>query len=90
MYLCTLPKVCKYLTADNTCNFGEHCAYQHKTIKASPEINVIVNKLNALENTVKILSEKIVILEKKLETKDTETTLPSKQIYQCDKCNYNY
>ena len=84
------PKVCKYLTAHNTRKFGEHCVYQHKTMMASTEINHIVNKLNALQNSVKILSEKIVILEKKLETKDTETTLPSKQIYQCDTCNYNY
>ena len=74
------PKVCKYLTAHNTCKFGEHCAYQHKIPKASTEINVIVNKLNALENSANILSEKIVILEKKLEARDTETTLPNQYI----------
>ena len=58
------PKVVKYLTGHNTCKFGEHCAYQHKIKQASTEINVIVNKLNALEKAVKILSEKIGFLKR--------------------------
>ena len=54
------PKVCKIFTAHNACKYGKHCAYQHKTTKAGNEIIEIMINMNALENTVTLLSEKII------------------------------
>ena len=52
------PTVCKFFTAHNTCKFGEKCAYHHKTTTAGNENIEIMIKINALENTVTLLSEK--------------------------------
>ena len=60
------PKICKFFTAHNTCKFSGQCAYHHKTTKAGKEIIEIIIKINALENTVTLLSEKIIILEEEL------------------------
>ena len=43
-------------------------------------------KINAEENTVTLLLEKIIFLEEELKSKDMDTSLT--QIYQCDKYDY--
>ena len=82
------PKVCKLFTAHNTCKFGEQCAYHHKITKAGNEITEIVIKINALENTLTLLSEKIIFLEEELKSKDMYTHSSSTQTYQYDKSDY--
>ena len=42
--------------------------------------------MKALENTVKLFSEKIVIFEEKFQAKDIVTEPSMKQVYQCDQC----
>ena len=74
------PKVCKFFTAHNTCKFGGQCAYNHKTTKAGKEIIEIMIKMNALENTVTLLSEKIIFLEEELKSKDIVTRSSLTQI----------
>ena len=53
-------KFAKIITAHNACKYGEHCVYQHKTTKAGNEIIEIMINMNSLENTVTLLSEKII------------------------------
>ena len=80
------PKVCKFSIAHNSCKYGEQCADQHKTTKAGNKIIEIMIKINAVENTVTLLLEKIIFLEAELKSRDMDTSLT--HIYQCDKCDY--
>ena len=84
--------VCKHFqtgfTAHNACKYVKQCAYQHKTTKAGNGIIEIMIKINALENTVTLLLEKIIILEQELKSIDMDTHSSSTKIYQCDKCDY--
>jgi hypothetical protein len=82
------PNVCKYFATQNTCKFGEKCAYQHKISKDKSEINELVARVGALENTIQVMSQKIKVLEDELQNEKKESDSQVK-IFKCDHCNYN-
>ena len=49
---------------------------------------MLVSKVTSLENTVKDLSGKIVILEEIIKTKTSESNLSSNPSYKCEQCGY--
>ena len=57
---------CRFFTAHDTCKFGEHSAYQQNSTKSYIELNMLLNEIYSLENTVNLPSEKSVIFEEKL------------------------
>ena len=82
------PNICKYFTTHNACKFGDTCAYQHKISKENSNIKELVDKLFVLENTVQVMSQKIEVLENKLQNDNKESDSSSK-LYKCDHCDYN-
>ena len=55
------PKMCRRLNSENKCRFKEECAYNHKRIKPNEDVNVLKDKVDILENTVKELTKKVEV-----------------------------
>ena len=81
------PRICKFFNNHNTCKFGEHCAYQHKTTKENNDIMILAAKVDDLENTVKVMSANIDVLEERLQNKSKESISTSN--IDCEQCNYH-
>jgi hypothetical protein len=81
-------RICKFFMANKTCKFGEHCEYLHKNTGPNSEIDILVDQTSTLKNTVKILSEKITILEAKMQNKTDKKIPSSKQTFKCEVCEY--
>ena len=69
------------------CKYSEQSGYHQKTTQAGDKIIEIIIIFIALENTVTLLSENIIFLDKESKSKDMETLSLSTQIYQYDKCD---
>ena len=53
------PKMCRQLKSENECRFNEECAYNHKRIHPTEDVNVLKDKVDILENTVRELTKKL-------------------------------
>ena len=84
------PKVCKYFKTQNACKFNELCAYQHTITTETSTMEELVNKINTLANTVKVMSEKIYVLENILKNKSNESKeSTSSSKLECEQCSYH-
>ena len=80
------PRICKYFNTNNTCKFGEDCAYKHKLTKEKSDLNKLEAKVDILEKTVKAMAVKIEVLEDKLHNQNEESNSSSK--IECEQCTY--
>ena len=79
------PKICKYFIT--FCKFGDKCCYKHVATqsksKTLTDTKNIVAKLNSLKESINIISNQIVVLEKEI-----ISIKKSPIIFKCDECGY--
>ena len=82
------PKVCKFFTAHNMCRYNEKCAYLHTITKEESDTAALLIKVAHLEDTLKVMDEKLKALEEIIEKLNSESIPASSGTFKCDKCDY--
>ena len=68
------PKNCKYFSIQQSCKFGDHCAYKHNSNSDKSENNKYLNKIIALEDSVEFMKKQICDLTEEVENIKSKKT----------------
>ena len=60
-------------TQNISCRYIEKCAYTLTVIKEKSDIDALLVKVDHLENKLKVMSEKLVALEEKIQNINSES-----------------
>ena len=82
------PTICKYFTAHNVCRYQDKCAYLHTITEEKSDTAKLLSKVDHLEDTLKVMSKKVLALEEKLEIMNIESNPSLIQTFKCDQCDY--
>ena len=82
------PKVCKFFTQYNSCRYNEKCAYTHTVTTEQSDIGALLVKVDHLENNLKVMSDKVIALEEKIQNINSESKSSASITLKCYQCDY--
>ena len=82
------PKVCKFFTQYTSCRYNEKCGYSHTVTTEISELAALLVKVDNLESNLKVMSDKVVALEEKIQNIDSESKSSTSKTFKCDQCDY--
>ena len=66
------PKPCKFYKSHKDCKFGDLCSYSHIISTEHYDNNILLEKVNTMEISFKIMSEKLKILEEQANANNSD------------------